>query len=607
MLARLGALGLVLGSLAGLAGACASSESSDGTGGSATGTGGQGAQGGTPTGGQGGSPSGGAGGTGGQGAVATGGQGGQGGAPCPEGTLVCEGTLARTCDGNGGFTTTVDCAPDICVPGLGCAVCVPGSAACNGSSSEVCAPDGSGYLTTFCDPDQGVTCNPNTGKCVGACAPEALSRSYIGCDYYPTVTSNVVSSTPFYFAVIVSNTTSNPANVLVTRGAATVATTTVAASSVAVVQLPWVDTLKNNTTTVLVPSGAYRLRTDQPVTVYQYNPLQYTLQSQYSYTNDASLLLPVNAWTGEYRTAARQTLSTGLPGFIAITASEDGTTVSLSPGPMGGGVSAGAGISATGDGTATLNRGDVLEVFSGGSADPGDMSGSLVSADKPVQVIGGHTCTYLPDPVCCCDHIEETVPPVAALGTRYLVTPPIVAAGGNPVQQVVRFIATADNTTLTYDPPQPGAPTDIAQAGGFVELVNSTADFEVEASSRIIAVQYMEGQQSVGMGDPAMTLAVPVQQYRTSYLFHAPTNYEASFVNVTAPTGTAVTLDGAPVVGFVPIGGSGYSVARVALSNAGSGDHTVDAPEAVGVSVYGYGQYTSYWYPGGQNVQLIGN
>jgi hypothetical protein len=167
----------------------------------------------------------------------------------------------------------------------------------------------------------------------------------------------------------------------------------------------------------------------------------------------------------------------------------------------------------------------------------------------------------------------------------------------------VRFIATADNITLTYDPPQPGAPSVIPAAGGFVEIVGTSADFKVTSSDKIIVTQYMEGQQNVGSGDPAMTLAVPLKQYRTSYLFHAPTNYESSFVNVTAPAGAQVTIDGAPVAGFSPIGGSGYSVARVSLSNAGNGTHSVDATVPVGIEVYGYGQYTSYWYPGGQNLE----
>jgi hypothetical protein len=498
----------------------------------------------------------------------------------------------------------MDCGAQVCAPDLGCVACLPGTGSCNGQTSQVCKSDGSGYTTAFCDPDQGLSCDASTGNCVGACAPQLLGKSYIGCDYYPTVTANVVLDNPFHFAVSVSNTTNSPANVKITQGASVINTTTVAANSVAVITLPWVSALKNSIgNTSVVTAGAYRLRSDRPVSVYQYNPLEYTLQGQFSYTNDASLLLPANAWTGNYRVAAWPTLSTGLPGFYAVVASQDGTTVNVAA-PAGATAAPGAGIDAAGNGTVMLNQGDVVQIFTGGSGAPGDLTGTLVTADKPVQVIGGHVCTYLPDPQCCCDHIEESIPPLETLGTEYLVTAPLITGSTTPVQEYVRIVATADNTTFTYDPPQPGAPASIAQAGQHADIPTS-GDFKITGSARFIVAQYMEGQQSVGSGDPAMSLAVPIKQYRKLYLFHAPLTYEANFVNVTAPSGASVMIDGAAVTGFTPVGGSGFSVARVPLSNAGNGTHAVSSSVPVGISVYGYGQYTSYWYPGGQDLQKL--
>ena len=58
-------------------------------------------------------------------------------------------------------------------------------------------------------------------------------------------------------------------------------------------------------------------------------------------------------------------------------------------------------------------------------------------------------------------------------------------------------------------------------------------------------------------------------------------------------------------VHFIAIGKSGYGVARVQLSNAGSGDHTITSDVPVGISVYGYGVYTSYWYPGGLDLEAL--
>lgn len=500
-----------------------------------------------------------------------------------------------------------------------CEQCQPNTGTCNGNVAHGCKDDGLGYVDEICDPLQGTTCNPMTGKCDGPCGLSQLGESYIGCDYWPTVTANLVA-TNFHFATAVSNTTSQMATVTVTDGPTTLATVQVAPNSVQVIQLPWDLTLKGPASLSVVPfpgsvkvtQGAYRLRSNQPVTVYQFNPLEYTLSGTFSYSNDASILLPVNVWTGKYRVAARHHFAGG-SGFYAVTAREDNTTVTVTPGPASGQVKTGiAGISSNGAGSVVLNAGDVMEVVTnGGSAqnDPNDVTGTLVTADKAVQVIGGHSCVYIPYNVGYCDHLEESMFPEQTLSSTYLVTAPLIPTGGAiPKVNMVRIIATKPTTTLAYDPPQPGAPAMIDEAGAWVEIENTTADFQITASEPVLVVQYMTGQAAGGnSGDPAMTVAVGKEQYRKSYLFHAPTNYEYSYVNVVALTGSTVTLDGAsiPAASFTPIGATGYSVARATLSNAGNGNHTISSPSAFGIGVYGYGQYTSYWYPGGSNLTKL--
>jgi len=379
------------------------------------------------------------------------------------------------------------------------------------------------------------------------------------------------------------------------------------------VTLPWINELKSPSTTLqstnAAGNGAYRLVSDRPVTVYQYNPLEYTLGGSFSYTNDASLLLPTNAWRGEYVVASRNDMS-GTPGLYAITASQNGTVVTLTPSATGGIVRAGAGVAANGTGTITLNAGDVLQVLSnmgGGSPDISDLTGTFVSATKPVQVIGGHQCTFIPYNVGYCDHLEDALFPIETLSKTYVVTSPWIASN-TLKSELVRVIATQPNTTLVYDPPQAGFPANIANAGQYVELPQGQTSYKITASNKVLVMQYMLGHDAGGSaGDPAMAQAVAVEQYRGDYLFHAPTNYQTNFVNITAPPGATVLLDGVavPAASFSAIGTSGYNLARVALSNAGTGNHSVTSSSKVGISVYGYGQYTSYWYPGGLDLITI--
>jgi hypothetical protein len=546
-------------------------------------------------------------GAGGGGATSTSsGQGGE--APCTAGTVLCEGTTQRVCDGEGGFTDEEDCDPGACLPGVGCTLCIPGTGVCEGETSTVCDDDGMSFTTYTCDPVQGVTCDADTGHCVGACAPEGLGTSYIGCDYYPTITMNDFLDPSFHFAVAIANTSDEVAEFVIERGATEVLAGTVAPDSVGVFNLPWVEELRLANVTTLEAEGAYRVRTTQPVTVYQYNPVEYTLDGEdRSATNDASLLLPTNAWTGTYRVVARNSFFDS-PGFYAVTAKEDGTTVVLSPSATGGAVRSGGGVAADGTGTVVLDAGDVLQVLSATDDEEiqsTDLTGTLVTADKPVQVLGGHNCIYIPTDVGFCDHLEESMVPVETLADEYVVTPPLSSSGFVDLQ-FVRIVATEDGTALIYDPPQAGAPSTLANAGDYVEIPQSGADFQITSSRPVLVAQYMRGQGEFGNdGDPSMTLAVATEQYRDSYLFHAPTSYSSNYVNVTAPIGASITLDGGVLPPLTPIGTSGFGVVRITLANGANGNHEIKGSAPFGISVYGYGADTSYWYPGGLDLDKL--
>ena len=133
----------------------------------------------------------------------------------------------------------------------------------------------------------------------------------------------------------------------------------------------------------------------------------------------------------------------------------------------------------------------------------------------------------------------------------------------------------------------------------------TTNAFKVSADKDILVAQYMVGQSAgYGTSDPAMLLAVPAAQYRDNYLFYAEPTWSANFVDIIAPANAAVTVDGAPVTAWSPIGATGYSVAHVQLSNAGNGTHVVDANTKVGISVYGVLNFGSYWYPGGLDLTI---
>ncbi len=544
------------------------------------------------------------------------GQGPDGG--CKPDGITCNGDVANTC--KNGNLTSVDCALSgkICADGYGCVVCDPGSGTCNGSAGTVCNSDGTGYVTNDCDPLMGLSCQ--SGVCVGACA--TVGHSYIGCDYYAvTMINNWLDQTTFTFSVSIANTSPNTASVTITGPANYSSTTTIAAGAIKEVTLPWVSSLScgtgpcnggqpNAPTTEKVTGGAYRIRSTEPVTVYQFNARDYAKGGSYSYTNDASLLLPVNAMTGNYYAASYPSFYT-LPGIVTIVGTEANTQVTVSPSTT---IVSGGGLAANG-GTVTLGRGDVLQITNptpGTGSYGSDMSGTGISASAPVEVFGGQACVYIPASQGYCDHMEEVMFPKETLREDYLVVPPKVT--GYTPKHFVRIVGTVNGTTLTYDP-TPTVTSGTASTSlnaGQVAVFETATPFHVTANANhpFEVASYMEGSSNFGdgvlSGDPAMSMEVATAQFRTSYAFTAPNNYQINWVTVLAPTGKAVTIDGNNVTGWTTIGNSGYRFAYYQICNGNCGNsssnHSASGTAGFGIQVYGYGSYTSYMYPGGLDL-----
>jgi hypothetical protein len=101
-----------------------------------------------------------------------------------------------------------------------------------------------------------------------------------------------------------------------------------------------------------------------------------------------------------------------------------------------------------------------------------------------------------------------------------------------------------------------------------------------------------------------MVQAVPIRQYREDYIVYANKLWVQNFADIIAPDGATITVDGAPVAGFKPIG-AGYSLAHLELPDTATGGHRMSSNVKFGVSTYGVMDYGSYWYPGGLDLALL--
>lgn len=500
-----------------------------------------------------------------------------------------------------------------------------------------------------------VTRDPET------CEEAKTTRSYVGCDYWATVTVNPVWSI-FDFAVAVANTGTKEASVTVTGPSAVNKTVTIPAGQLRKIFLPWVDELKGpdadeclNAPVVsdsyVAAQSAYHVVSSSPVVVYQFNTIEYKGQGGeapgggpkdwstcpgtttecvglnkklgcFSFSSDASLLLPTTAMTGNYRVVGQHGFT--LPGVdnlfgssVSVTATEPNTkvTVTLSPAAtlrasVGGAVT----IPAKNGGetvTFTLaNAGDIARLLTE-PGDDKDFSGSLVQADKPIQVIASVACIQIPADKGYCDHIEEVVLPAEVLGKRYVIHAPSAPKGGLAPYNV-RIYGNKDGTALTYAPARPTTCPTMLNAGQVVDCGVGVGDFEISGDKEfgvatfLLSASALDPTEADLRGDPSHTTYAALEQFRTRYVFLAPDDFSVNYVDITAPENPDVVLDGVPVsAAFVPVGQTGLGVYRVQLGAGQAGQHILTSKKPVGIQVVGYGDFTSYQYPGGLNLKLV--
>ena len=480
---------------------------------------------------------------------------------CSPGQPVGDGRTLSRCGGDGLTREDPTVCPSACDARLGCVACVPGARQCAGSVSMVCRADGSGLDRGRDCGEWSSTCGED-GYCEDACAAPERTRSNEGCEYFAVplaLWGNSVGddSAAFDFRVLLANPTDSAARVEITMRGVPVRSERVEARSTLVVPLPYGENGRlPEGRSGIVAAGAYRLRSDRPLIVAQFNPFEYAEPSpppgpegdNHSQSADASLLLPVHTLGRSYLglsyvpLASRITFTGGWQGtsvqeivhrgYLAVVGVDEEPTevrVRATTAIDGGGAirSAAAGQELR----FRVGRGEVAYLSpprppTCDASRPGhtwddppacveetpappeprcrvgeycredafDLTGTTIESDRPVAVFGGHECAFVPYDRWACDHLEEQLPPVATLGRRY--TSRTLGWPDRASPNVVRVVAAHDDTSVRLLPESLGIEERILDAGQQLE-VELTGAFRVEATHPVLVAQLMIGQGDV--------------------------------------------------------------------------------------------------------------
>jgi hypothetical protein len=350
-------------------------------------------------------------------------------------------------------------------------------------------------------------------------------------------------------------------------------------------------------TSIVVPSSAMvttgdgiadvgiHVTADHPISVYALNQI-------YAST-DASFILPTPALGMEYIVMSYYSSIQGYGSEFGVVATEDDTTVTITPSVTEGAHTAGTPYAIT------LDQGEVYQLRTTATGFSGDLTGSIVESDKPVAVFGGVSIANIPTNYYYADHIFDQIPPVSAWGQRHFTVP----LGGRANGDTFRYLACQDDTSVFVN----DVLVATLDSGEFYEQILTTKS-TVNADKPILVMQYANGLTYDHLiGDPFMMLIPSYEQFLTSYIMATPASgFVANYVSIVAPSSAVsqLTMDGVPLdpTLFTQIGTSTFVGGSVPIA---LGAHQFQAPQPFGVFMYGFNEADSYGYAGGMSLSPV--
>ena len=223
----------------------------------------------------------------------------------------------------------------------------------------------------------------------------------------------------------------------------------------------------------------------------------------------------------------------------------------------------------------TINKYDTLQLQT-----IGDITGSLIVADKPIVAYSGNQETNIASSnTGYTDYIVEQLVPVPNWGKTFAIVP----IPGRSTGDYYRLIASQDSTTIEVNGQTSGTPftetISITTKGDFSQkLYSSQLYASLTADKPIMVVQYVYSQINSEYTDPSMMIIPPIEQYTADYTFTTITS--ASYTNyfmfvVKSSDKSGIRINGAAFPGntvYNTIPGTTYEGGYLQLSD---GTYTV--------------------------------
>ena len=161
-----------------------------------------------------------------------------------------------------------------------------------------------------------------------------------------------------------------------------------------------------------------------------------------------------------------------------------------------------------------------------------DLTGTRVISNKPLTVISGHECANIPQDASGCEPLAVQIPPVATWGTEFLLAP----FAGRSSPQVFKIVASSDTSSLTISCGD--SPPAVALTQNSVYTLATSNYCHIESVSPVFVIQLATGSTTDGLGDPAIAIVSPIDQYINNIEFISlPTSvFPSNYISILVPT-----------------------------------------------------------------------
>lgn len=350
----------------------------------------------------------------------------------------------------------------------------------------------------------------------------------------------------------------------------------------------------------------------QSFTIESNADVQVYIFSKSYFSSDATMVLPTDVLGTEYEVLTYPSDpanddNIGTPSQFAVVATENETNVRID-------LSTPAHDEELQEITVQLQDGEVYLVQSPKlNLNNSDLSGSVITADKPVAVFAGHQRARIPTENVSArtrDFLVHQCTPTNRLGFLHFLTPfPRPDGVTNRSLDKFRVMATQNETTVTVSDG-----TSIRLDRGEVYEGPLVEALKLMANKRVAVATFKKTSRDIGdatgEGDPFMMFIPPVEQFERSYQianievfqndFGLPLSvFTAHYISVVIPKVAipSLRLDNQVVAEnqFTDIPDSEFSYAVLPVAG---GIHHLTSDTIFGVSSFGYGEADSYGYVG---------